>query len=601
MNNDSPFVIGIDLGTTNTAMAYCKVDSEKPIAEIFKIPQITAVGEINERDTLPSFVYLPGSHELPEGATTLPWGDYPYIVGEFALKQGTRVPDRLVSSSKSWLCSNIDREGMILPWSADPKKVSKISPVESAMKCLDHLYEAWNQRFTGKGENFANQTIILTVPASFDAAARDLTVKAAIASNMEVILLEEPQAALYAWLFEQGDNWRKILKVGDTVLVCDVGGGTTDFSLIAVAENDGNLELERIAVGNHLLLGGDNMDLAAAMALSAELRATKKKKLDSWQLNALCRGCSSAKEKMLSDDSVNEVEIVIPGRTSSLFGGSITVTLKRELLEKIVCDGFFPECDIDSTPAVRSRGLSEIGLPYESDPAITRHLASFLSANASELEKKGCSLLPTHVLLNGGVFKSKKLSEKFINSVNKWYPKGQKIDVLDGADLDLAVAKGAASYALSRRGKGIRIKGGTSRSYYIGLEVPMPSVPGFEPPVNALCIAEKGIEEGSEVPLEGREFALSVGCDAEFRFFSSPSRGDDKIGDILEDWEDEDISEMPSMKIFLEAEGEEKSGVIPVTLETHITEIGTIELWCVSRNGKKRKLEFDIRHSEEKE
>lgn len=600
--SDSPYVIGVDLGTTNTAMAWAEAGAENPAVEIFRIPQITAPGEISERDVLPSFIYIPGPHELPKGSTELPWGDYPYISGEFAMRQGVRVPDRLVSSSKSWLCSGgVDREGLILPWTADGKKVSKISPVEAAMRCLTHLYEAWNHAHEGEPKsNMCLQDIVLTVPASFDAAARELTVKAATASNMDVILLEEPQAALYAWLFQMGDDWRRILKVGDTILVCDVGGGTTDFSLIAVSDNGGNLELERISVGDHILLGGDNMDLAAAMALSAELKAAKRTKLDSWQLNALCRSCGAAKERMLSDEKVEEAELVIPGRSSSLFGGSVSVTLKRDLLERIIFDGFFPEVPVDAVPARRMRlGLSEIGLPYEQDAAVTRHLAAFLSANRDIMERKGYPALPTRLLLNGGVFKSGAVRDRFLSAISKWYPDGKGPEVLQGADLDLAVAKGAAAYALSRRGRGIRIKGGTSRSYYIGIESSMPSVPGFEPPVKALCLAAKGVEEGSEIPLPGMEFALAVGCDAEFRFFSSGVRPDDATGDVVEDWEDAGLRELPSLRTSLEPGEGSSGGTVPVTLETRVTEIGTIELWCSSKEGLRRKLEFDIRHSEE--
>lgn len=595
----SPYVIGIDLGTTNTAMAFSK-DEDGATIEIFKIPQIADIREIKERTTLPSFIYIPGSHELPEGAAELPWGDFPYIIGEFALKQGLKVPDRLVSSSKSWLCANaVDREGMILPWGSDSKKVAKISPVESAMRCLTHLYEAWNYKFKDvKHASFCIQDIALTVPASFDAVARELTVKAATASNMDVTLLEEPQAALYAWLFSMGEEWRKILKLNDTVLVCDIGGGTTDFSLIAVSENEGNLELERIAVGDHILLGGDNMDLAAAMALYEDMRARKKVKLEPWQLNAMARSCSAAKERMLSDDSVKEAEIIIPGRSSSIFGGSLTALLKRETLERIIFDGFFRSVPLNSRPEPRRRlGLAEIGLPYEHDAVVTRHLAAFLSVNRETLVKKGYAPLPTHLLLNGGVFKSEAITSRFIAALKEWYPDGESFTVLKGADLDLSVAKGAAAYALSKRGKGIRIKGGTSRSYYIGIETSMPSIPGFEPPVKALCIAGKGVEEGTKIKLDDREFALGVGYEAEFRFFSSSTREDDAIGNIVENWEDVGIKELPSLKVFLESDNTD-AGFIPVKLETYVTEIGTIELWCISADGFRRKLEFDVRHSD---
>ena len=596
MSNDTPFVIGIDLGTTNTAIAYCDTRLETNDCKVFDIPQVVRSGEVETRPVLPSFIYIPGESELPEGALELPWGEYSYTAGTFAREQGARIPHRLVSSAKSWLCnSNVSREDPILPWTADADEVNKISPVEASMRYLMHLAESWHTKYKSIGdERFSAQSIFLTVPASFDASARDLTVKSAIASDMDVILLEEPQAALYSWLYSKGDDWRNILSVGDTVLVCDVGGGTTDFSLMAVCENGGNLELTRIAVGDHILLGGDNMDLALAMTLSQSLKSEKGVKLDAWQINALSLLCREAKESLFKDADIDEVPIVIPSRGSKLFADSVSVNLTRKILNSIILDGFFPQTPFDRHPLKKpSVGFSELSLPYEQDPSISSHLAKFLSLHQESLLKYGDSKFPKAILFNGGVFKSSLIKDRLFNLLNSWQD-DKEIKLLDGGDLDLAVCKGAAYYGLARRGKGIRIRGGTSRAYYVGIESSMPSIPGFEPPVKALCLAPKGVEEGTEITLPNKEFGLHVGEEAVFKFLSSSVRNDDKTGELIEDW-DEDITELPLLKMSLESD-EEGTKIIPVKLETHITEIGTIELWCVSEKLNKRwKLEFDIR------
>lgn len=596
MSSETPFVIGIDLGTTNTALAYCDTRLESNECKVFDIPQIVRPGEVETRSVLPSFIYIPGDSELPEGALELPWGEYSYTAGVFARDQGSRITHRLVSSAKSWLCNpNVLREDPILPWTADSSEVNKISPVEASMRYLTHLCESWHTKHNPMGDEcFSKQSIFLTVPASFDASARELTVKSAIASDMDVILLEEPQAALYSWLYSKGDEWRNYLSLGDTVLVCDVGGGTTDFSLMAVCENDGELELVRIAVGDHILLGGDNMDLALAMVLSAKLKSEKGMKLDSWQINALSLLCREAKESLFINTGIDEVPIVIPSRGSKLFADSVSTILTRDILNNVILEGFFPQTPFDRHPVKKTAvGFTELSLPYEQDPSISSHLARFLSLHQESLLKYGNSKFPKAILFNGGVFKSSLIKDRFFSLLNTWH--GDKdIKLLDGGDLDLAVCKGAAYYGLARRGKGIRIRGGTSRSYYVGIESSMPSIPGFEPPVKALCLAPKGVEEGTEITLPEKEFGLQVGEEAVFKFLSSSVRNDDKTGDIIEDWED-DISELPQLKMSLESDDKDTK-IIPVKLETHITEIGTIELWCVSdKLNKKWKLEFDIR------
>ncbi|MHC9544991.1 MAG: Hsp70 family protein [Vulcanimicrobiota bacterium] len=607
---DSRYVIGIDLGTTNSAVSFIDTGSndESPLNTIFSIPQVINPGLVEERSILPSFMYLPAGHELPPESLALPWAPaQTFCVGEFAREQGAKVPERLISSVKSWLChSGVNRNNAILPWMS-PEEVEKISPVEVSTRYLAHMKEAWNTRFADETGDllFENQDIMLTVPASFDAVARELTVNAATEAGFNVTLLEEPQAALYAWLERMKDEWRKNLKVGDLILVCDIGGGTTDFSLISVTESDGDLSLERIAVGDHILLGGDNMDLALALTVQNRLKEDGVK-LDNWQLRALCQGCRSAKEHILSSQKLTKSPLVVAGRGSKLIGGSIKTELTRDELEHVIIDGFFPIVEASDHPSkgVRS-GLQELGLPYESEAAITRHIARFLSVHQKSMAKlqggdNDSFILPTAILFNGGVLKSLSLQKRIIDVISSWQSDGGKeaIRIMEASDLDLAVARGAAYYGMVKRGKGIRIRGGTARTYYIGLETSMPAVPGMKPPLKALCVAPQGMEEGTETELPGREFGLLVGEPVEFRFLGSSTRREDTVGGLIDEWQEGEISELPSLTTELPSEGHE-GAVVPVTLRSHVTEVGTLELWCVSKEDDSRwKLEFDIREKE---
>lgn len=607
---DSRYVIGIDLGTTNSAVSFIDTGSndESPENTIFSIPQVINPGLVEERPILPSFMYLPAGHELPPESLALPWApEQTFCVGEFAREQGAKVPERLISSVKSWLChSGVNRNNAILPWMS-PEEVEKISPVEVSTRYLAHMKEAWNTRFADESGDllFEKQDIMLTVPASFDAVARELTVNAATEAGFNVTLLEEPQAALYAWLERMKDEWRKNLKVGDLILVCDIGGGTTDFSLISVTESDGDLSLERIAVGDHILLGGDNMDLALALTVQNRLKEDGVK-LDNWQLRALCQGCRSAKEHILSSQKLTKSPLVVAGRGSKLIGGSIKTELTRDELEHVIIDGFFPIVEASDHPSkgVRS-GLQELGLPYESEAAITRHIARFLSVHQKSMAKlqggdNDSFILPTAILFNGGVLKSLSLQKRIIDVISSWKSDGGKeaIRIMEASDLDLAVARGAAYYGMVKRGKGIRIRGGTARTYYIGLETSMPAVPGMKPPLKALCVAPQGMEEGTETELPGREFGLLVGEPVEFRFLSSSTRREDTVGGLIDEWQEGEISELPSLTTELPSEGHE-GAVVPVTLRSHVTEVGTLELWCVSKEDDSRwKLEFDIREKE---
>ncbi len=600
------YIVGIDLGTTHCVLAYTDAnlkEDEKPSISTFQIPQIVAPGEVKEQPLLPSFLFLPGEHDVPGGSMALPWDEEASIaVGEFARKRGPDIPNRLVSSSKSWLSnSGVDRSSSILPWDSPPD-VKKISPVEASSYLLKHIKGAWNDTMAKDDESalLERQQIFLTVPASFDAVARDLTLKAADAAGLpNLTLLEEPQAAFYSWI-ESQENWRKVVKAGESILVCDVGGGTTDFSLIQVADEEGNMTLKRVAVGNHILLGGDNMDLTLAYAVNAKLVA-KGTKLDSWQFRGLVHCCRVAKEKILNDSSIKKEAISVLGRGSSLIKSTITSELTRKELEDVLIEGFLPICESSDFPVKKSKvGMREMGLPYEADPAVSRHLAHFLSQQSESGEESSNVPYPSSILFNGGVMKSDAMRQRILTVLNKWGSSKEEIKTLTSKDLDLSVASGAAYYGLARQGKGIRIKGGTAHAYYIGIESSMPAVPGIPAPMMALCIVPFGQEEGTDVDIRQQEFGLVVGEPAVFHLLSSNVRKKDDAGQIVEDWSGE-IEEVTTMDAEMTPDSADEGGkIIPVWLNMKLTEVGSLEIWCVSRDDEKRrwKLEFNIRERE---
>ncbi len=602
----SRYVVGIDLGTTNSALAYADVsalaDDEPPAIAGLPIPQLVAVSDAADRPLLPSFLYLPAAKEFPAGALDLPWkspGDR--AVGVFAREHGAKVPSRLVSSAKSWLShAGVDRRAAILPWTA-AEDVNRVSPVTASAAYLEHLRDAWNNRVAGKSaaDRLENQEVFLTVPASFDAVARELTTEAAAKAGLKhVTLLEEPQAAFYAWLAAQGNGWRKKVKVGDVILVCDVGGGTTDFTLIAVSDEGGDLALSRLAVGEHILLGGDNMDLALAHAVAASLPQGMDG-LDPIQRIALGYACRAAKETLFTDQKKAAAAVTVLGRGSKVIGGSIKTELSRDLLRKVLLDGFLPRCGPGDSP-VRGRriGLTEIGLPYAADPAVTRHLARFLGQQAGSLHTAGATVLPSAVLFNGGVFKAAELRRRVLEILTEWAKR--PVPELESSDLDLAVAHGAAYYGMVRRGRGVRIRGGVARSYYVGLETAAPAVPGVKPPIKALCVVPMGMEEGTEADVPGPEIGLVVGEATEFRFLSSTTRRDDTVGTILDRWNAEEVQELDSLETALEPNEAHAGEAVPVRLHSRVTEVGTLELSCQStRDPRRWKLEFNVREGSE--
>lgn len=628
----SRYVVGIDLGTTNCAVGYAPIDgigdgahdgteSGTPI-EMFAIEQVVAAGEIEARPTLPSFLLLPSEHEVKPEAMALPWRAAPaYTVGTMARERGAELPQRLVSSAKSWLSHTaVDRKADILPWLGSEKERAKakkrdkgaqrVSPVTASARYLEHIRDAWDTAHPDAP--LVQQELYLTVPASFDAVARELTVNAARSAGLSnVTLLEEPQAAFYSWLARsetqgphgaaEASDWRTQIKPGDVVLVFDIGGGTTDFSLISASDDGtGNLALERIAVGDHILLGGDNVDLALAHGVMQGL-GRKAKRLKPMQKRALVYACRRAKETLLSSDPPESVPISILGSGSRLIGGTIRTQVTGAQVRQLVDDGFFPTVAADDRPQVqRTIGLRELGLPYAHDPAITRHLAAFLTRHGRA---------PTAILYNGGVMKGNLLRTRIADIIGSWFGgEAPRVLTASGRYLDLAVAHGATYYGLVRRGRGIRIRGGTARSYYIGVESSMPAIPGFPPPIKCLCVAPFGMEEGSSVDLPDEELGLVVGETAEFRFFASSTLRDDSAGDVRdpdedlidpEDDEDDEggLHELDPVEALLPAEGDVQAGeLVPVSLRAKVTEVGTLELWCVARSGAGQwKLEYSVR------
>ena len=606
------FSFGIDLGTTNSAIAITDLASDR--TEVVEVTQILSPNQVGERSTLPSALYIPHPDEFPENSIRLPWqsevGDAA-IIGQFARDHGALVPDRLITSAKSWLSNiHIDARQKSLPWNSDINE-EKLSAFDCSRRYLEHLKEGflYAERRMGREWNLSDGVIVLTVPASFDEVARNLTAEAADAAGLgKVILLEEPQAAFYAWISQAAKEWRTQVGPGDVVLVCDVGGGTADFSLIAVSEHEGTLQLERISVGEHILLGGDNMDLALAYTLKAQLEA-QGKSIDSWQLLALVHAAAKAKIALFNDESLTEVPIAVPSRGSSLFAGAVSTSLERATLERVVLDGFFPMTGATDFPReARNVGLREFGLPYASDPAVSKHLARFLvrslanvKASESITRLVGARaaaesfLAPTAILFNGGVFNAAPIRARMRDLLASWTE--GPVRELEGAQQDLAVAKGAALYGRNRAtGKGIRIKAGTARSYYVGLETSMPAVPGFKPPVKALCVVPQAMEEGSELLITGREFGLVTGQPADFRFFSSETRSGDTPGQILPDAESE-LEETSLLQVNLPSiEGFPEGQPVPVQINSVVTELGTLELWMKHTNSDRRwKVEFAVR------
>ena len=617
-------ILGIDLGTTNSALVTWAGGDHAlmPLA----IPQLLEGGQMGAAAVLPSTLYLPHEGELASDQRALPWEQglveaQAPVTGQWARRRAGEVPGRAIVSAKSWLTQGlVDRRAPILPWRSD-EVASKLSPVETSAHYLRHLMAAAAAAGYGDGE----PSVVLTVPASFDDVARTLTFEAAQRAGIQrPILLEEPLAAFYAWIAANDKGWQKQVQPGELVLVCDVGGGTTDFSLIAVGDDAGRLALTRISVGDHLLLGGDNMDLALAHLVKGRLQESGKGPLDHWQFLSLVAAVRTAKERLLTDGAgLASVPISIAARGASLFATTIATELAAADVAQFLVEGFFPVVDADAEPkGRRSVGIQELGLPFETDAAVTRHLARFLRKAQANLDAQAKAqpqladllrrhlsdaklLLPSAVLFNGGVFKSQVLRDRLLKQLASWQASdGQAVRELlpsDGVyDLDLAVARGAAYYGrLRATGKGVRVQSGTARSYYVGLEEALPAVPGFEPTVKGLCLVPQGTDEGTHLSLSGRRFGLVVGEPVEFRFFSSTGRAGDAFGTVIEDAEHV-LEENARLGLTLPADAGQVGEVVPVELDAQIDEVGVLRLAMRQPDTSREwRLEFDVRPHEQ--
>ena len=587
----SRYSVGIDLGTTNSVVYYIDRETDTKKIVNFAMSQVTALGEVEKCGTLPSFVYLTSEQEQTSGHFKLPWdSSLKEVVGTFACDSSALTPLKVVSSAKSWLCSdNMDRLSSFLPV-GNQQLDGGLSPVAGAKAILNHIVSAWD--FDFPEFPLSKQEVMVTVPASFNAVARELTLEAASQVGLSPTLLEEPLAAFYSWLNEHELNWRDEVEPGDIILVCDVGGGTTDFSLIACSEVDGNLALERTAVGNHILLGGDNVDLALAYTAMAKFKKEHGVKLDQTQLLGLTHLCRQAKEELLGDTDLTEKQLTILGVGSSVIGGSLSVILTKEEVLNIVMEGFFPLCDIGDEPKAASvAGLKSFGLNYAADSAITKYLSEFILAHVEE------SGMPTCILFNGGATKPQIIRQRVLDTIGSWLEEGSvSLRLLTTSNSDMAVAAGSCAYAQVKQGEGIRVKSGSAQTYYVGIESSMPAIPGFTPPVEGLCVVPFGMEEGSieDVPYDG--LGLVVGSNCEFKFYAATDRASDSIGDLVDS---DDLAALSSISIELPVSDEVTPGsLIPVKLRSELTETGLLQLWCVRADDEdqKWKLSFDIRH-----
>src|SRR5450830_2087626 len=584
------YLVGIDLGTTNTVVAYADASDPAAGIRLFEIEQLVAPGEVAPRALLPSLRFHPAAGELAAGDVPLPWPQHEQaVLGTLARQLGAQVPGRLVASAKSWLShANVDRQAPILPWGAEPD-VAKVSPVAASASYLAHVRAAWNHRFPQAP--LEAQELVLTIPASFDEGARALTLAAArMALLPSLRLVEEPQAAFYDFLHRQRATLHADLVNTRRILVCDVGGGTTDFSLIDVTFDGEEPQLARTGVGNHLILGGDNMDLALAHLVETRMAAGSEggMRLSAARLSQLMERCRAAKELLLSRDAPEKTTVTLLGAGSRLIGGSRSADLTREEVAAMVVDGFFPLVEQDDIAKKGRAGIIEFGLPYAQDAAITRHLASFLQQHQGEL--------PDTVLLNGGVFRADALARRLADTLARW--RGAPLTILHNDNPDVAVARGAVAYALARRGQAPRIGGGSPRSYFLVL-----GEAGKEH--RAVCILPRGSASGEEIRLTERLFALRLGRPVRFHLASSIAETSTppKLGDIVDLNAGDYVRLPPLASVLHDKQDASDKREITVQLVTVMTEVGTLEVHCVAEADASQRwlLEFQLRAGEEEQ
>ncbi|MFL9982737.1 Hsp70 family protein [Paraburkholderia sediminicola] len=628
------YSVGIDLGTSNTVLAYAAAGSQE--IRVFEIDQLVSLGEVAARPLLPSVRYHPAPGELSAGDLQLPWRapdgsignagesqqDPPVVIGRLARALGGQVPGRLVASAKSWLShASVDRVAPILPWGA-ADDVRKVSPVEASASYLAHVRAAWNQRFPDAP--LEAQDVVLTVPASFDEGARALTVEAARMAGLPTLrLLEEPQAAFYDWLFHHRESLATELSDTRLVLICDVGGGTTDLTLIEVRMRDGEPELTRIGVGNHLMLGGDNMDLALAHRVEARLpqAGNERTRLSAASLSQLVERCRGAKEQLLGPDAPESASITLLGAGSKLIGGARTAQVTREEVEQIIVDGFFPAVASNERPGRPRGAIVEFGLPYATDAAVTRHIAAFLSRFAAQSRKALGSTadssalssalpsemgeakdeplpVPDTLLLNGGVFRAEALAQRLSSTLGTW--RGEALNVLHNDNPDVAVARGAVAYALARAGQAPKIGGGSARSYFLVLDETGDGERVSEPAQRGICLLPRGTEEGQEIRIEDRTFALRLGHPVRFHLASSSADTIYQPGEMA-DFAQGDFVRLPPIATIVQQRGASTTrGETAVQIATSLTEVGTLEVHCIELDNPAQRwlLEFQLRRED---
>ena len=607
------YIIGIDLGTTNSAVTFVDLDrnrtkSRAPIQN-FAIPQLTGPGEISKGKVLPSFFYLPGGHELQEEALALPWdSSEKSFVGILARDQGSKVPKRMVASAKSWLChEKVDRRAPILPWGSDAK-MEKRSPIAVTAAYLRHIKDAWNHGVEGEEDlRLEHQAVVITVPASFDEVARDLTVEAAsLAGIANITLLEEPLAAFYSWLNEHDQKWDQLVSPGELILICDVGGGTTDFTLITLREKNGNPVFERIAVGDHLILGGDNMDLALAHLSEGRLHGKKGRlSMDRWQ--SLCAQCRQAKEEILSG-RIEEKIITLVGEGRKLIADTLTTRLNRSDIESTILDGFFPLVAPEESIVEKPRqGMTEFGLPYAQDPAITRHMIRFLEQHRDDLKQilERETVAPDLIMFNGAALKPVSIQERIRTAIAARFLETKETPprVLVNPDLDVAVALGASYYGRVRKGYGVQVDSGSARAYFLGVhleETNEKNKPDAadHPPKKAICLVERGMPEGTRNELNDKQFSVLANQPVRFHLYSSSFRSGDRVGDVVP--VDDSLTTLPPLHTVIKFGKKAGETSIPVKMEAHYTEMGTLALWCQSTKSPHRwRFQFQLRTSEQ--
>jgi DNA-K related protein/Hsp70 protein len=613
------YIIGIDLGTTNSAVAFVDTQAARPAVESLRIEQWVDFGTREARELLPSFHYQP---TLPEKQSfAKPTGNdssaAASIVGSLARDRGLQLPGRQISSAKSWLChEGVNRRSPILPWQCDDD-VEKLSPVEASSRYLEHIRKCWDAAF--RSHPLADQDVVLTLPASFDQVARQLTVEAAAMAGLpRVLLIEEPQAAFYAWLNLHHDGWEKIVTAGQTILVCDIGGGTTDFTLIRVRaahesadgtaaktlldRDEQTLSLHRVAVGQHLILGGDNLDLALAKFAEKKLAAGKQLPPRVW--DALRQACRVTKETLLGKSSPPQYTIHLPGTGSRLVSSGSQVEITADEVQAVILDGFFPQCELTDRPLTQRTGFQEFGLPFAHDPAITKHLAAFLwehrSDGRADAELNAMSEVelakPDWILFNGGVLESSQIKQRIVVAIAKWFAgtasisPDWRIGVLDGDRLDVAVSRGAAYFGQVRRGEGVRIEAKLARSYYVTVS---------QSPARAVCVIPGSASPGDQFRLDRIPFELTVGQPVQFPISYSSTRLADRASECY-DLDEQNFSALPPIRTVLEFPGKRRQERLPVVLEAELSQIGTLQLWCAATESQQRwKLEFDIRATTE--